>query len=1297
MLVADNIEMNKSIIHEIFSSQYEIIQTSGSELAFKFLTQYKNSISIILINESIARGFSNDTVKTLSNLKIFENVPVILILNKENSRMKAVNIDLPFSDVIASPVNPFVLQKRVANLVELYSHKSDLEELVEKQTAKILSQNKALKIQQRKINTINNDMLDTLSTVIEYRDVESGRHIHRIKKFTEVMLRELAVRYPKYNMNEEKINLIASASSLHDIGKIAIPDSILLSPRRLTYDEFKIMKEHTIKGCDLLNQLDSVERNEYFTYCYDICRYHHEKYDGMGYPDGLKGDRIPVWAQVVSVADCYDALTSDRPYKAAFSHEQAVEMIRTGACGAFSDEMMDCFSASLKEFKKLAAEYADVNHVDSSVAKGDEKRIKEDEEKTSTNKDIYRKMDRDDLIRTIENQKLEMLETKRKDNEILNRISDFVFEFDLLKDIEEERKGSFNTLFGYEPKNYGEAIMLFGDIVADEYKNKFHRTFRLDNIKKEFDKGNERIILECPMKLGGDIYVAVRCTGVPVKEEDKIVKIFMSIQTLNFSNVTAGLGEIDTDRDPVTGLWNFNGLRNEIEDFLGHTGKKGTHMLMLIDIDGFRSINRQTGYRFGNEILKDIGEVLRQQFTDSNIIGRVEDDNFIVFVKDCPDREENLAVVDNIFRKLHKTYTFNEKTYPELTTCIGVSDYPRHGSSFEELFEGATKAVDIAKINGKNMYLFYNDNMRESWELSTYNTERELDKNVIDFERFFIPVKDSITGTVVSYEIIENSAGTDDSFDFDEIYSSLYGNSNITAVSLNSLRRIFSVIYDFQKKNLSLPVFTVTTMFNGSDGDIVIKAMQEILNHYPIDCSRVCINVTQDMLSGMDMRQVAELTDYLRSCGFEIGVYNVGLNSINTKVFTKHLFSRITFATSFICDISEGLIPLEILVYLIDCFTGLGAYTYLPLDTDEEIVKLIIKSCDLPFGVHTHEFLSSDEFLRSIDMETGDEQADLLALEAGNPSSLVMSDRLYDEILEQTRSFIFEWIPRLDTVKFSGSFEKMYGYTPSGFEFIKNIRSSSLLHSDDIKKFLEKINISRSESTDTECLIRIYNSKTDGYVWNRVHFVSIRNSAGVPTKIMAVCADVSEERLTLNDNEQRKDRTDFITNLYNKTAAENKIKSFLYDEGASGHHALLVVDLVGFSNMEKEFGKPFTNAVLRESAASIRELFRDSDIIGRINGSQFIIFVKGLSRKEILLEKADVIISNLSGTYQNDKGEMSVSAKVGISLFPLDGQSYEELYESAIKALYYSKHSVTNGATFAFEGTKPALPIQGTM
>ncbi len=1289
MLVADHIEMNKSIIHEIFASEYEIIQTSGSELTFQLMTQYRNTLSMIMINEDIARNFSKDIVKTLTNLKLFENVPVLLVLNQNSARMKQMNIDLPFSDVVSSPVNPYVIQKRVANLVELYSHKCELEDLVQKQTAKILSQNKALKLQQRKINTINNDMLDTLSTVIEYRDVESGRHIHRIKKFTEVMLRQLAVRYPKYRMTEEKINLIASASSLHDIGKIAIPDSILLSPRRLTYDEFKIMKEHTVKGCDLLNQLDSVERNEYFTYCYDICRYHHEKYDGMGYPDGLKGDQIPIWAQVVSVADCYDALTSERPYKAAFSHEQAVEMIRTGACGAFSDEMMDCFSACLDEFKKLAAEYADINHADSSVAKGDEKRLTEDTEQES--RDIYRKMDRDDLIRTIENQKLEMLETRKKDSEILNRVSDYVFEYDLQKDIAEEHKGSFQTLFGYAPKNYKEAMMLFSELVAEEYRNKYQRTFRLENVHNEIRRGNERIVLECPMKLGGDIYVAVRCTAVPILEKDTIVRMYTSIQTLNYSTVTAGLGEIMTDRDPVTGLWNFNGLRNEIEDFLQNTGKKGSHMLMLIDVDGFRSINRQTGYRFGNEILKDIGDILRQQFTDNHIIGRVEDDNFIVFVKDCPKREECLAQVDTIFRKLHKSYTFNEKTYPEITACIGVADYPRYGASFDELFAAASKAVDIAKINGKDMYLFYNENMRESWELSTFNRERELDNHVIDFERHFVPVRDSVTGMVISYDIVETSPDQNEEYDFDEVYSSLYNSSNITAVSLNSLRRIFSMIYSLEQEGVVLPLFTVTTMFSGGDCEIVIKAIEDILSFYPINCKNVCINITQDMLTQMDMRQIGEFVDFLRSCGFEVGVYHVGMQSINTKVFTKHLFNRVTLSGTFISDIEDGLIPIEILIYLLECFAGLGCYTCMPLSVDEGIVREIIKKTDVPFGIHSPEFMNVEEFRSQMD-KTEEESAALPALESGRKSSLVISDKLYDEILEQTKSFLFEWIPRLDTVKFSGSFEKMYGYKPATFEFLKNIRTSGLLHSDDIKKFIEKIHYARSESDDSECLVRVYSAKTESYVWNRIHFVAVRNAAGIPAKIMAVCADVSEERSTLSEDESRKDRADYITNLYNRTAAENKIKSYLYDEGASGSHALLIVDICGYDRMEQTFGKVFANAVLKETAGHVRELFRDSDIIGRVSGSQFIIFVKGLSSRQKLTEKAETIRAAVNHTYSNDQEEMSITGKIGISIYPDDGQSYEELYDSAQKALYFSKHSLSGFAKFAFEDNTPRLP-----
>ena len=649
-----------------------------------------------------------------------------------------------------------------------------------------------------------------------------------------------------------------------------------------------------------------------------------------------------------------------------------------------------------------------------------------------------------------------------------------------------------------------------------------------------------------------------------------------------------------------------------------------------------------------------------------------------------------MILVDKIFRKLHKSYTFNDTTYPEISSCIGVTSYPRYGKNFDELFANATKAVDIAKINGKNMYLFYNEHMMESWELSTLNTERELDNNVINFERFFIPAVDSMNNSIVSYDVMETSVENDESYDFDDIYASLYGSTNITALSLNSLRRIFSEIYQFETENIRRPMLTVTTMFSGSDGQVVIKALEDILTYYPINCKNVCINLTQDMISQMDIRSVLEFTDFLKSCGFEIGVYNVGMNSINTKIFTRNLFNRVTFSSSLIADISDGLIPLEILRYLIDCFTGLGMYTYLPAHTDTEIINQLLKKTDISFGIYHNEFFSINEF-RDIFKNRTDDDYSLPALEAGGKSSLVISDKLYDEILEQTRSFIFEWIPRLDSVKFSGSFEKMYGYMPPSFEFIKNIRTTGLLHSDDVKKFIEKINFARSESDDTECLVRIYDSRTESFVWNRIHFVAIRNAAGVPAKIMAVCADVSEERSTLKEDESRKDRTDYITSLYNKTAAENKIKSFLYDEGASGNHALMVVEISGFDIVEKEFGKAFANAVLKESAGHVRELFRDSDIIGRVDGSKFIIFVKGLSNKTKLTEKARSIVEVLSNTYENENGTVSVSGKLGISIYPDDGQSYEELYDSASKALYFSRHSVSHFATFAIDGNPPKL------
>lgn len=1155
MLVADSMEMNKSILNEIFASRYEIIQTNSGDVAFRFLTRYKDEIAVVLINETIAQNITPEHVQTLSGLIIFENVPVVLILNSETAKIRNTNIALPYSDVIASPVNPYIIQKRVANLAELYSHKNELEELIVKQTEKIVAQNKALRMQQRKINTINNDMLDTLSTVIEYRDVESGRHIHRIKKFTEVMLRALAERYPQYNMTEEKISMIASASSLHDIGKIAIPDSILLSPRRLTREEFEIMKSHTVKGCDLLDQLDTVERNEYFTYCYDICRYHHEKFDGSGYPDKLSGNRIPIWAQVVSVADCYDALTSDRPYKSAFSHEQAVEMIRGGACGGFSPIMMDCFGSVINQFKKLAEEYADVNHADRSVFSEDEKTINFDPDADNSG-DIYRKMDRQALIRALEEQKL------------------------------------------------------------------------------------------CLAPISGGL-----CSS--------------------------------HDIDFVTGLWNFTGLRNEIEDFLTHGGKAGAHMMALIDIDGFRAINRRTGHRFGDEILRDIADMLKENFSDNCIIGRVEDDNFLVFVRDCPGKEESLALIDSIFRRLHKTYTFNDITYPEISACIGVANYPKHGKVFDELFANASKAIDIAKINGKNMYLFYNENMRTSWELTTTSDDTLTDsgKIVIDFERFFVPMSVSCEDCVTEYEIIENASEYGEEYNFDEIYSALYYNSNITAISLTSLRRMISTIHSLEQDGYVLPRLTITTMFRGYDTEVASRALREFLTYYPIHSKNICINITQDMIDTADVGCLAEFADTVRGCGFELGVYNVGINSINTKCFTNGLFSRVTFANSFIDKIAGGIIPSEVLVNLMECFSGLGAMPFMPMNADKDVINEMMSKSTVVFGMYSDNYISEECFRDTLSIR---EEHQVFPALSHEKTSLVLSDRLYDEILEQTKSFIFEWIPGTDSVKFSSSFEKMYGYMPARFDFVKSLRNSTLLHEADIKKFFDNLNIARSDAEDAECVVRIFNIRANDYAWNRIHFVAIRSQAGVTTKVMAVCADISEEKITSADQEQTDSRTDETTNLYNRTATENKIKSYLFDEGATGSHALIVAEVCGYESLQANLGNVFASAVLKETAESVREFFRDTDIIGRVSGAQFVIFVKGMSSIDKLIDKTNRICTIIDHTYHSDKGNISICGKIGVSMYPNDGRTFDELMKSVTSAMYFAKHSVGKSTVFSY-------------
>ena len=205
---------------------------------------------------------------------------------------------------------------------------------------------------EQRIRNGNNKLMSTLVNLIELRDLESGEHVNKVQDYTRILLRKLCSLHPEYGLSPAMIKSIVEASSMHDIGKLMIPDSVLSKPGRLDRDEFEIMKTHTIKGKEIIEFLpDEIFDKSFLRYSIEICEFHHEKYDGKGYPLGLSGEEIPIWAQVVSVVDCYEALTSQRCYKDAFSHEKAVQMILNGECGAFSPVITECFLSCTNELK----------------------------------------------------------------------------------------------------------------------------------------------------------------------------------------------------------------------------------------------------------------------------------------------------------------------------------------------------------------------------------------------------------------------------------------------------------------------------------------------------------------------------------------------------------------------------------------------------------------------------------------------------------------------------------------------------------------------------------------------------------------------------------------------------------------------------------------------------------------------------------------------------------------------------------------------------------------------------------
>lgn len=355
ILVADDMKVNRKILANIFNEQYKILEAADGEEAIQIFEKQKDEIALLFLDLAMPKKTGLDVLEYMQQNKLIEEIPVIMITGEATTASEIQAYEAGVSDIVYKPFEAKIVMRRAQNLIDLFYHKRYMECEIQKQREAIEEKSKEVE-ESRKILANNNEfLLNALSSVVEFRSHESGNHIERVKYFTSVLLKHLRELYPEYNLSDSQVRMIIQASSLHDIGKIAIPDNILQKPKELDKEEQDIMQKHTIYGCEILEKFKQSD-NEFYMYCYDICRYHHERYDGMGYPDGLVGEQIPIWAQIVAVADVFDDLVSARAYRMAYDSETAARMILDGECGIFSKKVLDCFDAARLELYKAIEE-----------------------------------------------------------------------------------------------------------------------------------------------------------------------------------------------------------------------------------------------------------------------------------------------------------------------------------------------------------------------------------------------------------------------------------------------------------------------------------------------------------------------------------------------------------------------------------------------------------------------------------------------------------------------------------------------------------------------------------------------------------------------------------------------------------------------------------------------------------------------------------------------------------------------------------------------------------------------------
>lgn len=661
ILIVDDAEINRSMLADMLADRYEIWEAANGAEAIALLSKQQESLSLVLLDIIMPEMNGFEVLSVMGQNKWLSRLPVIMISAETSSAYIDRAYDLGATDYISRPFDEKTIQRRVQNTIMLYAKQKKLENMV---TEQILEKERN-----------NQLMVEILSNIVEFRNGESGLHVLHIRTITELLLQHLVRMTDAYPLTPEEISMIGNASSLHDIGKISIPEEVLNKPGRLTVKEFEVMKTHSAIGAQILENAPYWQNEELVRVAHDICRWHHERYDGNGYPDGLKGEQIPISAQVVAMADVYDALTNERIYKPAYTHEAAMQMILDGRCGAFNPLLCRCLVEIGPQIEQELAKDAGARR---AVVYSDH-----------------------------QSAAARMLEGKKASARTLALLEQERIKYQFFASMSEEIQFEYRRETDQLTFSDWGAEQLGLDAVIDHPKGNqaLHRVLSSRDLYDLYEKikaaGPADPIVHANYELnvhGQKRWYKAVARPLWVEEEAPVLTGAIG----KFSNIHEEKLQLEefkkrAEQDSLTKLHNHMSARAMIEAALLQDDT-GQGALILFDLDLFKNANDTRGHMFGDEVLKCVARRIRKNVRRGDIAARIGGDEFLIFTL-CQNAQ---PVVKRLFETISGAY----KGF-DITLSMGAALCPQDGTTYDALFSRADQALYAAKKSGRQQYCFY--------------------------------------------------------------------------------------------------------------------------------------------------------------------------------------------------------------------------------------------------------------------------------------------------------------------------------------------------------------------------------------------------------------------------------------------------------------------------------------------------------------------------------------------------------------------------------------------------------------